>query len=100
VHSASQILQSLLEDGKSPLADSYLCYRLRFEWTQVIGEKLAPFCSPREVRKGVLYLNVPSSAWAQQIRWIEHELIHKLNTHVRRTWVKEIRAVVVANPHR
>ncbi len=49
---------------------------------------------PKYFKNGFLVVAVPTSIWAQRIYVHRHELLHRLNLHLGKEWVKDLRAVV------
>lgn len=48
-------------------------------WAQVVGEKIAKVTKAREVRDGRLFVEVESSAWRNELFYMKHEFVKKLN---------------------
>jgi hypothetical protein len=89
--SASRVLQTLLANGKSPLSDQFLRWKIWRFWDQIVGATLGSVCEPVGFERGRLYIWVKSSARMQEIRFFEDTLKSKVNEHVGRAWVKSIR---------
>ena len=87
----SNVLQSLLGNGKSPLSDGFLRWKIWRFWPDIVGETLAKMCEPVGYERGKLVIWVKSSARMQEIRFFEKSLKQKVNEHVGREWVKYIR---------
>lgn len=88
---ASNVLQSLLANGKNPLSDNFLRWKIWRFWPQVVGPTLAKYCEPVGYERGCLLLWVKSSARMQEIRFFETQLRDKVNEYLGRNWVKKIR---------
>lgn len=89
--SASRVLQSLLGSGKSELSDGFLRWKIWRFWPKIVGQTLANHCEPVGFDRGRLYIWVKSSARMQEIRFFEETLKQKVNEHVGRSWVRNIR---------
>lgn len=87
----SNVLQSLLANGKSPLSDGFLRWKIWRFWPKIVGDTLAGHCEPVGYDRGCLILWVKSSARMQEIRFFEKTLREKVNDHVGRDWVRKIR---------
>lgn len=87
----SNVLQSLLGNGKSPLSDGFLRWKIWRFWPQIVGETFGKICEPVGYDRGKLIIWVKSSARMQEIRFFEKTLKQKVNEHVGREWVKYIR---------
>jgi predicted nucleic acid-binding Zn ribbon protein len=88
---ASEVLQTLLANGKSALSDQFLRWKIWRSWPQVVGQTLASHCEPVGYDRGRLYIWVKSSARLQEIRFFEQTLKDKVNEHVGRPWARSIR---------
>jgi hypothetical protein len=88
---ASKVLQTLLGNGKSPLSDQFLRWKIWRFWPRIVGKTLAGCCEPVGYDRGRLILWVKSSARMQEVRFIEPTLRKKINEHVGREWVRSIR---------
>lgn len=87
----SKVLQSLLANGKSPLSDQFLRWKLWRFWPDVVGPTWAKACEPVGFERGRLFLWVRSSAQLQEIRFFEDSLKLKVNEYMGREWVYSIR---------
>ncbi len=88
---ASNVLQTVLANGKSALSDQFLRWKIWRLWPQIVGETLAKHCEPVGFERGRLYIWVKSSARMQEIRFFEATLKDKVNEHVGRLWARDIR---------
>ena len=88
---ASNVLQSVLGNGKSALSDQFLRWKIWRMWSQIVGPTLGKFCEPVGYERGRLIIWVKSSARMQEIRFFEATLKDKVNQHVGRDWVTHIR---------
>ena len=87
----SDVLQSLLQDGKSPLAKGFLRWRVWKEWPTVVGQEIARHTEPVDYRQGVLYVWVKNSTRMQEVSFLSRQIISKINEFVGRKWVIRIR---------
>lgn len=88
---ASKVLQTVLGNGKSPLSDQFLRWKIWRFWPKIVGDTLGKQCEPVGYERGRLFIWVKSSARMQDIRFFETTLKEKVNEHVGRTWVRSIR---------
>lgn len=88
---ASRVLQTLLANGKSPLSDQFLRWKIWRFWPKIVGKTLAGVCEPIGYERGRLQIWVKSSARMQEIRFFEKSLRDKVNEHVGREWVRSVR---------
>jgi predicted nucleic acid-binding Zn ribbon protein len=47
-------------------------------WPDMVGESVAQHSRPRSLRDGVLVVAVDEPAWATQLRWLEADLLARL----------------------
>jgi hypothetical protein len=90
---ASNVLQGVLQNSKSPLTDQFLRWKIWRFWPRIVGEGLAALSEPIsfDQEKRMLVLWVKSSARMQDIRFFEGVIRDKVNEHVGRKWVRAIR---------
>jgi predicted nucleic acid-binding Zn ribbon protein len=48
-------------------------------WPEMVGETVAEHARPRSLRDGTLVVAVDEPAWATQLRWLEADLLTRLN---------------------
>ncbi len=87
----SKVLQTVLGNGKSPLSDQFLRWKLWRFWPKVVGQGLGEICEPVGYERTRLYVWVKSSARMQEIRFFEDTIKTKVNEYVGRQWVRSIR---------
>lgn len=81
---AADVLQGLLQNSKSALADGFLRWRLETEWTQVVGKTIAEQTLPVAFEKGTLFIWVRHSTWMQQLWYFQDPIRDKVNEHLTR----------------
>src|SRR5437762_2705537 len=91
LHSATEVLQAMLENGKSPLAEDFQRFRLKMDWSQVVGGIICEKCSPAGFSNGILYVWVVNATWMNQLFYVRREIVKKVNEYVGKKWVREIR---------
>ena len=47
-------------------------------WPELVGATLATHCRPLSLARGVLVVAVDHSAWAAQLRWLEADVLRRL----------------------
>lgn len=87
----SSVLQSLFADGKSPLSDQFIKFKLIKGWQQIGGDMVASSCLPVTYRYGRLVIWVKSSTRLQELRYMEATLLENINNFLGSEMVKEIR---------
>lgn len=48
-------------------------------WPRVVGERIAGVTRARSVSAGILFVEVRSSAWMNELNLMRHELLRRLN---------------------
>ncbi|MFA6024001.1 MAG: DciA family protein [Candidatus Gracilibacteria bacterium] len=71
-----------------------VCARFRTILPTIVGDDLPEAVHPKFLKAGILFVAVPSSIWAQRVFVHRHELLLKLNLHLGKDWVKDLRTVV------
>ena len=65
-------------------------------WPDLVGESVAQHARPRTLRDGTLVVTVDEPAWATQLRWLEADLLTRLNDVLGPGSVAKIEVRVVA----
>lgn len=86
----SEVLQSLFENGKSPLSDQFLRWKLWAKWEEVVGPTIAKNAEPVGLKRGVLYVWVRNSTWMQQMTFMKDAMIETINRKFESKFVKNI----------
>ena len=60
-------------------------------WDAAVGSPIAMNAKPDAFKDGMLFVNVSSSAWIHQLKFLEKEMITNLNKQLDATLVKDIR---------
>jgi predicted nucleic acid-binding Zn ribbon protein len=47
-------------------------------WPELVGATLAAHCRPLSLVRGVLVVAVDHNAWAAQLRWLENDVLRRL----------------------
>ncbi len=88
---ASDVLQGLLQNSKSQLADGFLRWRLEKQWPRVVGATIGEQTLPVAFERGTLHIWVRHSAWMQQLWFFQEAIKEKVNAHMGRPWVTQVR---------
>ncbi len=72
--------------------------KIRGIWDQAVGERIAENTVPESMRRGVLFVNVASSVWMQQLHFLKDEILEKVNNELDSTRIKEIRFKIGKTP--
>lgn len=68
-------------------------FLLAREWEGLVGTEIAVHVTPAWLRRDTLWLYVDCSAWMQEIRFIQPELLKKINRYLQDTVVRQIRCL-------
>lgn len=73
------VLQSLFENGKSPLSGPFLRWKLWRKWADFVGPTIGNVSEPVSLRNGVLSIWVKNSTWLQQMLFLKQQICENLN---------------------
>lgn len=76
---AADVLQGLLQNSKSQLADGFLRWRLELKWPEVVGKTIAEQTLPVAYERGTLFVWVRHSTWMQQLWYFQEPIKEKVN---------------------
>lgn len=90
LHTASDVLQALLTNGKGGLSQQFQRWRLWRQWPQVVGGELAKTTCPVGYQNGTLILWVDHPARIHDLHYVKDAIIEKVNGHLNRKWVRRL----------
>ena len=100
---ASDVLQGLLQNGKSPLADQFQRWRIWRSWPEIVGKTISENSYPVSYDRGLMCVFVKNSAWLQELSFLSGSICKKINDHLGYQWVQQIRFTLdrrqVPSPH-
>ena len=85
----SDILDSAL--GKYRPAMDLQMTNIWDAWDEAVGKPIAMNAKPDSFKDGVLIVNVSSSAWIHQLKFLEKEMILNINKQLDQMLVKQLR---------
>lgn len=88
---AAELIHKLLKTDKSPLSQQFLRWKLWNQWGDVVGESIGKNTEPVGFFKGTLYVWVKSSTWLQEMSFMEHAMVVKVNQFLGEQWCYKIR---------
>jgi len=59
-------------------------------WSECVGEAIAKYSSPQEIRKNKLFVKVENAAWRYELSLNKTGIIEKLNTKLKKKLIKDI----------
>lgn len=89
--SGSEVLHSLFEKSKSPLADQFKRWKMWAKWDEFVGSTMAQNTEPVGYFNGTLYIWVKNATWLQQFNFMRDEVKNTLNTKLGHNFIKNIR---------
>lgn len=100
LNSASNVLQSLLQNSKFPLSEQFKRWRLWKSWSDIVGPSLAKGSEPMDYLHGTLVIWVKSSAHMQEMNYLTDSIRTRVNDFFGEAWVKHVRFTTkrTANP--
>lgn len=87
---SSQVLQSLFEDGKSPLSEHFLRWKLWSQWKELMGEGIAENSEPVGYHQKKLYVFVKNSSVMHHMYFLKKNMIQKIAKDFHPKFIKEI----------
>lgn len=87
----SEVLQSLFENGKSPLSEQFMRWKLWAKWDEVVGPTISKNAEPVGFQRGVLYVWVRNSTWMQQMLFMKDHIRQTINQKFEKNFVKAIK---------
>ncbi len=87
---ASDILQSLLTNGKGELSQQFQRWRLWRKWPEVVGRELAQVTQPVGYKRGTLILWADHPARIQDLHYIREALMIKINSYLGKKWIHNL----------
>ncbi|AHZ83777.1 DUF721 domain-containing protein [Bdellovibrio bacteriovorus] len=87
----SEVLQRLFENGKSPLSEQFMRWKLWAKWEEVVGPTIAKNAEPVGFQRGVLYVWVRNSSWMQQMIFMKDPIRDTINQKFENNFVKYIK---------
>ena len=76
------------------LEEGLLGWRAVREWEQVVGARIARHTRAVAFRDGSLQVEVDGSAWMQELGFLKRDLVRKVNRHLGRRLVQDVRFIV------
>lgn len=88
---ATDVLESVLLNNKSPLSDQFLRWKLWRKWAEVVGPTISAQSMPVGFVNGMLYVWVKNAVWMNEMLFLAGPIREKVNTFVEKNWVKQVR---------
>ena len=65
--------------------------RLFNHWQEIVGSEISSKAKPEKLNKGLLFVSVTTSTWANELSLMSNQLIDRINSYIGKKIVKEIR---------
>lgn len=59
-------------------------------WNDCVGNSIAQFSTPVEIKKNKLFVSVENAAWRYELSLKKNEIINKLNKNLKKKLIKDI----------
>jgi len=59
-------------------------------WSACVGEAIAKYSAPQEIRKNKLFVRVENAAWRYELSLKKSEIIEKLNQNLKKKLIRDI----------
>ncbi len=73
------------------LGDPNVLKTITQQWNSIVGQSVADHVQPASLRDRVLSVTVDDQAWITQLRYMEHEIIQRLDALIGENAISEIR---------
>jgi predicted nucleic acid-binding Zn ribbon protein len=77
--------------GDSEIGKKIKRYNIFNHWSDIVGIEIGKKTKPEKLYKGLLYISVANSTWANELSLMTEQLIKKINTYIGEPLVKGIR---------
>lgn len=84
-----EVLGRVLQQYR-PMTDQSLI-RVWDLWEETVGESVSANARPAAFKADILLVNVSNSTWLHHLRFMENDIMEKLNTALGRNQIKHIR---------
>jgi predicted nucleic acid-binding Zn ribbon protein len=74
-------------------------YRAVEAWDEVVGSTVAEQAQATVIRGGVLFVDVKSSVWMQELQLLRGDIIERLNAHLEQPFVKSMVLSIERSPY-
>ncbi len=82
------IIELLKAYGLKDKFDQYLAIAY---WESCVGKEIASHTTPIEVENGIVFVQVDSDTWRNELVFFKHEIIQRLNERIGKPVVQEIK---------
>ena len=91
LNNATDVLESVLLNNKSPLSDQFMRWKLWRKWPEVVGPTISAQSMPVGFVQGTLYVWVKNAVWMNEMLFLAGPIRDKVNAFVEMGWVQQVR---------
>lgn len=91
LNQATDVLEKVLLNNKSPLSDQFMRWKLWRKWPEVVGPTISAQSMPVGFVNGMLYVWVKNAVWMNEMLFLAAPIRDKVNAFVERSWVQQVR---------
>lgn len=89
--SGTEVLQKLFENGKSPLSEQFIRWKMWSRWEEIVGSTLAKSTEPVGLQWNTLIIWVPHSTVLQQMQFLKGNILAAVQKAYPQLKVKDIK---------
>lgn len=60
-------------------------------WNSTVGKQISDHTDPQKVTGGILFVKVDNDVWRNELSYMKHEIIQKLNRKIGKKVIQEIK---------
>lgn len=79
------VIKDLNIESKLNISNAFNC------WKEIVGAEIYKKTKPEKIARGILYISVTTSTWANELSLMSGQLIEKINSFIGEEVVKSIR---------
>ena len=93
----AQLMRSVLQGvGLQKRFEEYQAVQV---WERVVGSAVAEQARATSIREGVLFVDVKSSVWMQELQLLRGDIIERLNAHLGKPFVRSMVLSMERSPY-
>ncbi len=89
VEDISSVIKSVV--SKLNIESKINSSKLFNHWQEIVGSEISKKAKPEKLTRGLLFVSVTTSTWANELSLMSGQLIDKINSYIGKEIVKEIR---------
>ena len=89
VEDISSVIKSVV--SKLNIESKINSSKLFNHWQEIVGSEISKKAKPEKLTRGLLFVSVTTSTWANELSLMSGQLVDKINSYIGKEIVKEIR---------